>query len=216
MATHSGTPTWKIPWTEKPDRLQSMGQRVAKGGWTRLSNLPFTLTCSNIYRSRREYNEVPRTLFQTHSCQHFASRCFISLPHPHFFFSSLRQTTFFPLTNTSVMYKYLILDHLRKFFVTQSLSVSLVFSKAVCLHLQSLNQDPNVNCWLDRDPELYSRQVILAERHHRQCWSFSLHLLRQHVTVSLPVCSQDWAEDLGTGRRVPLIQSFHHAVSSTF
>ena len=29
MATHSSTLAWKIPWTEKTDRLQSMGsQRV--------------------------------------------------------------------------------------------------------------------------------------------------------------------------------------------
>ena len=29
MAIHSSTIAWKIPWTEKPDRLQSMGsQRV--------------------------------------------------------------------------------------------------------------------------------------------------------------------------------------------
>ena len=29
MATHSSTFTWKIPWTEEPVRLQSMGsQRV--------------------------------------------------------------------------------------------------------------------------------------------------------------------------------------------
>ena len=29
MATHSCTLAWKIPWTEDPDRLQSMGlQRV--------------------------------------------------------------------------------------------------------------------------------------------------------------------------------------------
>ena len=29
IATHSSTLAWKIPWTEKPDRLQSMGsQRV--------------------------------------------------------------------------------------------------------------------------------------------------------------------------------------------
>ena len=29
MAIHSSTPPWKIPWTEEPDRLQSMGlQRV--------------------------------------------------------------------------------------------------------------------------------------------------------------------------------------------
>ena len=31
MATHSGTLAWKIPWTEKPGRLQSMGsQRVGQ------------------------------------------------------------------------------------------------------------------------------------------------------------------------------------------
>ena len=29
MATHSSTITWKIPWTEEPRRLQSLGsQRV--------------------------------------------------------------------------------------------------------------------------------------------------------------------------------------------
>ena len=25
MAPHSGTPAWKIPWTEEPGRLQSVG-----------------------------------------------------------------------------------------------------------------------------------------------------------------------------------------------
>ena len=30
-ATHSSTLAWKIPWTEEPDRLQSMGsQRVGQ------------------------------------------------------------------------------------------------------------------------------------------------------------------------------------------
>ena len=29
MATHSGIPAWRIPWTEEPDGLQSVGsQRV--------------------------------------------------------------------------------------------------------------------------------------------------------------------------------------------
>ena len=38
MAIHSSTLAWKIPWTEKPDRLQSMGlQRVG-----RLSDFTFT------------------------------------------------------------------------------------------------------------------------------------------------------------------------------
>ena len=27
MAPHSSTPAWKIPWTEEPGRLQSMGSR---------------------------------------------------------------------------------------------------------------------------------------------------------------------------------------------
>ena len=38
MATHSSTLAWKIPWTEKPGRLQSMGSLSG----TRLSD--FTLT----------------------------------------------------------------------------------------------------------------------------------------------------------------------------
>ena len=37
--THSSTLAWKIPWTEEPGRLQSMGSlRV----WTRLSDFTFT------------------------------------------------------------------------------------------------------------------------------------------------------------------------------
>jgi len=33
MATHSSTLAWKIPWTEEPDRLQSMGSRRVGHGW---------------------------------------------------------------------------------------------------------------------------------------------------------------------------------------
>ena len=39
MATHSSTLAWKIPWMEKPGRLQSMG--VAKSQ-IELSDFPFT------------------------------------------------------------------------------------------------------------------------------------------------------------------------------
>ena len=38
MAPHSSTPAWKIPWTEEPGRLQSMGSL----SWTRLRNFTFT------------------------------------------------------------------------------------------------------------------------------------------------------------------------------
>ena len=38
MAIHSSTLAWKIPWTEEPDRLQSMGsQRVGHDWVTSLS-----------------------------------------------------------------------------------------------------------------------------------------------------------------------------------
>ena len=33
MATHSGTLTWKIPWTEKPGSLQSMGSQRVGNDW---------------------------------------------------------------------------------------------------------------------------------------------------------------------------------------
>ena len=38
MAPHSSTLAWKIPWTEEPGRLQSMGLLSR----TRLSNFAFT------------------------------------------------------------------------------------------------------------------------------------------------------------------------------
>ena len=38
MAPHSSTLAWKIPWTEDPGRLQSMGSLSQ----TRLSNFTFT------------------------------------------------------------------------------------------------------------------------------------------------------------------------------
>ena len=43
MATPSSTLAWKIPWTEEPGRLQSMGSK----SWTRLSNFTFTFFCFN-------------------------------------------------------------------------------------------------------------------------------------------------------------------------
>ena len=41
MATHFCTLAWKIPWTEEPSRLQSMGPRRVRHDWaTSLSFLP--------------------------------------------------------------------------------------------------------------------------------------------------------------------------------
>ena len=42
MAPHSSTPAWKIPWTEEPGRLQSMGSLRLTWGRSRLSDFTFT------------------------------------------------------------------------------------------------------------------------------------------------------------------------------
>ena len=39
MVTHSSILAWRIPWTEEPGRLQSMGWTV--NSWTRLSDFTF-------------------------------------------------------------------------------------------------------------------------------------------------------------------------------
>ena len=47
MAIHSSTLAWKIPWTEEPDRLQSMGsQRVGHDWATSLHFIGFTVAHS--------------------------------------------------------------------------------------------------------------------------------------------------------------------------
>ena len=44
MAIHSSTLAWKIPWTEEPDRLQSMGSQ----SWARLSDFTFTFKTTKV------------------------------------------------------------------------------------------------------------------------------------------------------------------------
>ena len=43
MAPHSSTVTWKIPWTEEPDRLQSMGSLRVRHDWA--TSLSLFLSC---------------------------------------------------------------------------------------------------------------------------------------------------------------------------
>ena len=44
MATHSSTLTWKIPWTEEPGRLQSMGS--LRSDTTKRLHFHFSLSCT--------------------------------------------------------------------------------------------------------------------------------------------------------------------------
>ena len=62
MATHSSTLAWKIPWTEEPGRLQSVGS------WsrTRLSDFTFTFQFHALEKEMASHSSVlawriPRT-----------------------------------------------------------------------------------------------------------------------------------------------------------
>ena len=52
MATHSSTLAWKIPWTEEPDRLQSMGSLKVGHDFT------FTFTF-HFHALRRKWQPTP-------------------------------------------------------------------------------------------------------------------------------------------------------------
>ena len=43
MATDSSTFAWKIPWTEEPGRLQSMGSQRVRHDWVASLSFPFSL-----------------------------------------------------------------------------------------------------------------------------------------------------------------------------
>ena len=57
MAPHSSTlaGTWKIPWTEEPGGLQSMGSRKS---WTRLSDFTFTFLSHALEKEMATHSSV--------------------------------------------------------------------------------------------------------------------------------------------------------------
>ena len=46
MATHSSILAWKIPWTEEPGRLPSMGSQRVRHDWATSLTMVFICTCS--------------------------------------------------------------------------------------------------------------------------------------------------------------------------
>ena len=54
MAPHSSTLAWKIPWTEEPGRLQSMGSRSQ----TRLSDFTVTLHFDALEKEMATHSSV--------------------------------------------------------------------------------------------------------------------------------------------------------------
>ena len=54
MATHSRTLAWKIPWTEEPGRLQSVGSRSQ----TQLSDFTFTFQFHALEKEMATHSSV--------------------------------------------------------------------------------------------------------------------------------------------------------------
>ena len=45
MATHSSTFAWRIPWTEEPNGLESMGSQRVRQGFSNLAHMHTLLIC---------------------------------------------------------------------------------------------------------------------------------------------------------------------------
>ena len=54
MAPHSSTLAWRIPWTEEPGRLQSMGSL----SWIRLSDFTFTFHFPTLEKEMATHSSV--------------------------------------------------------------------------------------------------------------------------------------------------------------
>ena len=59
MATHSSTLAWKIPWTEKHGRLQSMGSQRVRHDWVSLlTQCCRGFPCSSVVKNRPAMQET--------------------------------------------------------------------------------------------------------------------------------------------------------------
>ena len=57
MATHSSTLAWKLPWTEEPGGLQSMGS--GKSDMTERLHFHLSLSCIGEGNGRRKWKPTP-------------------------------------------------------------------------------------------------------------------------------------------------------------
>ena len=49
MASHSSILAWRIPWTEKPDGLQSVGSQTVRHNWSDLARMHFLKTLNLVW-----------------------------------------------------------------------------------------------------------------------------------------------------------------------
>ena len=65
MGTHSSVPAWRIPWTEEPGRLQSMGLQIVRHNW---ATNTFTSLSAYIHLSISSVPQLYPTLCDPMDC----------------------------------------------------------------------------------------------------------------------------------------------------
>ena len=80
MATHSSTLAWKIPWTEEPGRLQSMGSQRVRHDWATSLPRNFSLSFCTFQPSQIKFSCLPVSRVE----------CMLKLPSLDLVFSSNR------------------------------------------------------------------------------------------------------------------------------
>ena len=71
MATHSSILAWRIPWTEEPDRIQSMGLQRVRQDWS-------DLACTH---TKIRTSQLKRHIGKSPGGSHTRSSCFLSRVH---------------------------------------------------------------------------------------------------------------------------------------
>ena len=75
MATHSSTLAWRIPWTEEPGRLQSMGSQRVGHNWVTSLSFSFIHTHTHILLTLLFSNSVMSNSLWPHGLQHTRLPC---------------------------------------------------------------------------------------------------------------------------------------------
>ena len=126
MAIHSSTIAWKIPWTEEPGRLQSMGsQRVGHDWATSLSfhfqcHLVSLLLSASLMGHLWEYN-----------CHRLFQKCLWAFT---IFLTNHSFTMFFPRkTSTEALTRSLSLHTLRRWLILKQGTAEPAFPNESCI-----------------------------------------------------------------------------------
>ena len=73
MGTHSSTLAWKIPWTEEPGRLQSMGLQRVGHDWSNLAAAAAPILMANIWGRGYFYSCFKEDETEAQRCSHMAT-----------------------------------------------------------------------------------------------------------------------------------------------